>query len=111
MDTPGGFGSGVAANAAGERELLEEALHPCQIFTLVRVYLGVGPLEVRLRQDRWRTVTRPGDENGIQIVLVDQPVEVDIREGLASIRTPVAEQSGLDVLQLQRFSQQRIVLE
>src|SRR5262249_60255474 len=104
MDTAGGFGSGVAANAAGERKLLKEALHPCHIFTLVRVNLRVGPLEVRLRQDSWRTVPRPGDENGIQIVLVDQPVEVDIRQGLAGIRTPVAYQSCLDVLQLQRSS-------
>jgi hypothetical protein len=98
MDTAGGFGRGVAANAAGERKLLEEALHPCHIFTLVRVNLGICSLEIGLGQDRRRTVTRPGDENGIEIILVDQPVEVDIREGLAGIRTPVAEQAGLDVL-------------
>src|SRR2546430_489045 len=103
MDTTGGFGSGVAANAAWERKLLEEALHPCQIFTLVRVNLGIRSLEIGLGQDRRRTVTRPGDENGIQIVLVNQAVEVDVGKGLAGIRAPMAQEPGLRVLQLQRF--------
>ena len=52
VDAAGGFGGAVAADAAGERELLEEALQSRQVFTLVRVDLGIRPFEVGLGQDR-----------------------------------------------------------
>ena len=111
VDAAGRFGGGVAADAAGERELLEEALHPGQVFALVRVDLGIRPFEVGLGQDRRRAVPGPGDEDRVQVVLLDQPVEVDVREGLAGVRAPVAQQARLDVLELQRLAEQGVVLE
>ena len=39
-------------------------------------------------------MARAGDENHIEIVLVDQPVEVDVGEGLAGVGAPVAEESA-----------------
>src|SRR5882672_7557229 len=103
VDASGCFGSGVAADSAGERKLFEEALHPRYVFTLVGVNLGVRSLEIGLGQDSRRAVAGPGDVNRIQAVLVNQPVEVNVRKGLASVRAPVAEQPGLGMLQLQRF--------
>ena len=100
VDTAGGFRGGVAADAPGEGELLEEALHPHQVFTLVRIDLGIGPLEVGLGQDRRRPVTGAADIDGVQVVLVDQPVKVKVGEALAGVRAPVAQQPGLDMLQL-----------
>jgi hypothetical protein len=40
-----------------------------------------------------------GDIDGVQVVLVDQPLEVDVGEALAGIRAPVPEQPLLRVLQ------------
>ncbi len=48
VDAAGCFGCGMAADAAGERELLEEALQSRSVFALFRINLGVRPLEVRL---------------------------------------------------------------
>ena len=81
VDAAGRFGRSVAANSAGERELLEETLHPFHIFSLVRIDLGVGPLEVALGQDRRGPVTRAGNVDRVQVVLVDKPVEVDVGVG------------------------------
>ena len=108
---PGVSGVAVAADAAGERELLEEALQPRQVLTLVRVDLGVRPLEVGLGQDRRRAVPGPGDVDRVQVVLLDQPVEVDVGERLAGVGAPVAQQARLDVLDLQRLAEQGVVLE
>ena len=111
MDTAGRFRGGVAADAPGEGELLEETLHPCQVFTLVRVDLGVGPFEVRLGQDRRRPMTGAGDIDGVQVVLVDQPVEVNVGEALAGVRAPVAQQPRLYMLQFERLPEQGVVPE
>ena len=88
VDAAGRFGGGVAADAAGEGELLEEALQPRQVLTLVRVDLGVGPLEVGLGQDRRRPVAGAGDVDRVQVVLLDQPVEVDVGERSGRRRSP-----------------------
>src|SRR5262249_25103135 len=90
MDTSGRFRSGMAANPTGEGKLLEEAQHSSQAFALVRVNLGIRSFEIGLGENSRRAVTRPGDENCIEVILVDQPVEVDVSKGLAGIRAPMA---------------------
>ena len=37
------------------------------------------------------TMSGTGDEDGVQIILVDQPVEVGVGETLAGVRAPVAQ--------------------
>src|SRR5581483_1833335 len=46
--------------------------------------------------------------NHVQVLLLDQPVEVDVDEIEPGRRAPMAEQAGLDVRLLQRPPQQRI---
>jgi hypothetical protein len=46
----------------------------------------------------------------VQIVVFDQPVEVDIKEVQARRRSPVTKQTGLDVLKRQRCFEQWVVL-
>ena len=53
----------------------------------------------------------PGDVDRVQVVLVDQPVEVDVGERLAGVRAPVAQHARLDVLDLQRLAEQGVFLE
>src|SRR6516165_2518717 len=111
VDTAGRFRRGVAPDPAGKGELLEETLHPGEVFALVRIDLGIAAFEVRLRQDRRRPVPGATDVDGIQIVLVYQPVEMDVGKGLASIRPPMAQQPRLYMLQGQRLSQQGVGLQ
>src|SRR5215468_3191650 len=111
MDTSGCFGSRVAADPAGERELLEETLHSRQIFAHRRVDFRICSFQVGVGQNSRRSVTRSREENRIQVILVDQPVEVDVGEGLAGVRAPMTQQSSLDMLSLQRLAQQRVFLK
>ena len=88
---------GVAANAAGEGELLEKALHPLLILTFIGVNLRVRPLQVPLREDGWGPVPGTGDEDRVQVILIDQAVEMDVGKALSGSGTPVAQQSLLGV--------------
>ena len=94
VDLPGVSG----VDAARERELLKEALHSRHVFTLVGVDLGVCPLKVGLRQDSRSSMSGAGDEDRVQVVLVDHPVEVGVGEALAGVRSSVAQQPRLRVL-------------
>ena len=101
----------MAANATREGEFLEEVAHALLVFALVRIDFRVGAFQVDRSQHAGRTMTRAGHEDGVEIVLVDQPVHVHVAEGQAGAGAPVAEQTILDVLDLQRFLQERIVLQ
>ena len=111
VDRAGRFGSAVTADAAGKRELLEELAQPSLVFALVRVDLGVGALEIDRRQNSRRTVPGSGQEDHVQVEFLDQAVQVNIGERQAGARSPVSEQPVLDVLGLEGFFQQRIVLQ
>src|SRR6185369_6457379 len=53
----------VAADMAGEGELLEELAHAFLVLALVRINLGVSAFEVRGAEDAGRSVARPGHED------------------------------------------------
>ena len=103
VDAAWRFWRGVAADAARKGELLEEALHPRQIFALVGVNLGIGALEICLGQDGRRPVPGAADIDRVQVVLFDQPIEVNIGEALPGVGAPVTEEARLRVLQAQGF--------
>lgn len=42
------------------------------------------------------------DDDHVQIVVPDQPIQVDIKQVQSGHGAPVAEQAGLDVLELER---------
>src|SRR5262249_6957732 len=56
VDAAGRFGSAMAAYAARERKLFEEALHPRYVFAHVGINLGVRSLKIVLGQNSRRTV-------------------------------------------------------
>src|SRR5262245_42811209 len=105
MYRAGRFGRGMAADAAREGELFEEATQPRLVLALIRVDLRVRPLEIRLREYGRCSVPRSREEDGVQVILVDQPVEVDVGEALAGVRTPVSQQSLLGMFAPQRLLQ------
>ena len=47
----------------------------------------------------------------VEVVLLNEPVQMNVDEREARARSPVAEQTILDVLGSQRFLQQRILLQ
>ena len=101
----------VTRNAAGKGELLEQPLHPVLVLRDVRIDLAVGSFEVGVRHQPGSAVARPGDVDDVQVVFLDDAVQVDIDEVQSRRRAPVAEQARLDVRQLERLLQQRIVVE
>ena len=111
VDRAGGFRRAMAADAAGERELLEELAHAFRVLALVRIHLAVKAFQIGRRQDAGRAVAGAGHEDGVQIVLVDQPVQMHPGKAQAGTRTPVAKQAALDVFGLQRLAQQRVVAQ
>ena len=111
VDRAGRLRRDVAGNAAGERELGEQPLHPLLVLGDVRVDLAVGALEVGVGDQAGPAVPRAGDVDHVQVVLLDHPVQVDVDEVQAGRGAPVAEQPRLDVLLRQRLLEQRVVVE
>jgi len=99
----------VARNAAGERELGEEALHPLLVLRHVGIDLAVGALQIGVGDQRRAAMARAGDVDHVEVVLLDQPVEMNVDEVEAGRRAPVAKQARLDMLLGQRRLQKRIV--
>ena len=56
-------------------------------------------------------MTRTADENHLEILGLDHTVEMDVNEVETRSSTPVSEEPGLDVFQLQGFLQQGIIKE
>jgi hypothetical protein len=71
MDRSGRLRRAVAADPAGEAEVLEEQPQAVEILRLVRVDLGVRPFEVDRREHARRAVTGAGEEDRVEIVLLD----------------------------------------
>ena len=105
------LGSDMAWDAARERELREQPLHPLFIGRDVRVYLAVGSLEIGVRDQARPAMPGAGDVDHVEVVLLDQPIEVDIDEVQTRCRSPMAEQPRLDVFLCQGLLEQRVVIE
>src|SRR5262249_55762062 len=89
----------------------EEPLHALLVLRDARVDLAVGAFEIGVGDDAGATVAGAGDVNRVEVVLLDDPVEVDVNEVEAGRGPPVAEQPRLDVLLGQRLLQERVVVE
>src|SRR2546430_14635981 len=96
----------MAWNAAGERELFETLLQPCFILRDFRIDFAVGPFEIRVGDDSRSPVAGARDVNHIEVPLANHPIQMDVDEVEAWRGPPVAEQSRLHVLALQRLFEQ-----
>ena len=77
------FGGAVAADTAGERKLLEELQHAFFIFTFVGVNFRVSSFQVDRSQHAWCAMAGARHENGVQTVLVNKPVHMDVGKAQA----------------------------
>src|SRR5207245_1616889 len=89
----------TAPSRTGFRNLFE-----CQMAASCHLPVGVG-------NQAGRPLPGARNVNDVEIVLLDQPIEMNIDEIQPGCRAPVAQQSWLDVLELQRFAQQWIGIE
>ncbi len=103
------LGRAVRADAARERELLEEGAHAFFILAFVGVDLGVGALQIDRCENARGAVARAGEEDRLLRMLLDDPVEVHIHEGEAGTRAPMTEQTFLQMTLGERLAQQRVV--
>jgi hypothetical protein len=101
----------VAELTAREGELPEELPEPLLVLALVRIDLRVGALEVHGPEDAGRAVSGAGDEDHVEVVAADEPVQVHVHEAQPRARAPVTEEPVLHVIRLERRLQQRVVLE
>ena len=74
----------MASVSARERELLEESLKTLFVFGCVTVGLTPNAFQIEVGDQSWSTVARTRNNKGIEIILFDHSVEVDIT---ATIRT------------------------
>jgi len=72
---------------------------------------GIGALKIGMGDKRGSTVTRADDEDGIELMLPDQPVHLDVDHVQTRRSPPVPEQARFDMLWLQGLPQQRILLQ
>ena len=84
---------------------------PASSCEIVGIDLAVGAFEIGVGDERRSAVSGPGDVEHRQVVLPDDPIQVDVDEVETRRRAPVAEQPRLDVLARQRLLQQRIVVQ
>ncbi|MNW51700.1 hypothetical protein D3C74_291920 [compost metagenome] len=101
----------VGSNPAREGKLLEQLLHPLKILRNFRIDFRVAAIQVRVRYHHLPAVTRSFDVEHIQIIFADDPVQVGVNEVLARNRAPVPDRLDLHIRILQRFQQQRVVLQ
>ena len=109
VDGAGRLRRHVGGDAAGERELAEELAHPLGVLGDRRVPLGVGALQVRVRDHPGPAVPGAGDVDDVQVPVPDHPVEVRVDEVEPRRGAPVPEQPRLDVLRPELLGEQRVV--
>src|SRR5205823_3207603 len=82
----GRFGRYMAGDAAGKAELGKQTLEPVLILAGVRINFAVGPFQVSVGDQGWSAMPGAGDVQHAQVMLLDEPVQVDIDKVLAGRR-------------------------
>src|SRR5215469_1904296 len=88
----------VARDAAGERELGEQALQPLLVARDVRINFTVSSLKVRIRDQAGPAMSRAGNVDHVEIVLLDHPVQMNVDEIETGCGSPMAQEPRLDVI-------------
>src|SRR5579871_33093 len=111
MDRTGRLWRAVASYSARKRELLKELAQPAFVFAFLGIDLRVSPFEITGSQDAGRSMPWPCHEDHVQVVLLDEPIQMDVDERQAGAGAPMSQKPVLDVFRLQRLFEQRIVPE
>ncbi len=102
------LGGGMARDSAREGELAEQPAHPSLVLRDIRIELAISAFEPSVGDHARCAMARSGDEQDVEIPRLDDAVEMDIDEIEARRRSPMTEETWLDVLDLQWLAQQWI---
>src|SRR5262249_34410088 len=108
MDRAGGFGGDMTGNPSRKRELFEQPLHSLRILSDMRIDFAVGPFQIGVGDQSRSAMSRTGEIEGVQVIFDDDSIEMHIDKVQPRSGSPVAKQTGFDMLSLERFTQQRI---
>ena len=111
MNRARSLGRDVTRNSVRPRELAKEPLQSVAAALDRRIVLGVRPFQIALRHDARPAMAGTDDVHHVEIVLLDQPVEMDIEKVQPRGRAPMPQQTRLDVFEPERGFEQRIVLQ
>src|SRR5580704_524772 len=111
MNRSRSFRRAMAPDPARKRELPEELLQALDVQTFLRINLRICTFKICRTKNAWRPVPRTSKKNHVEVVLLDEPVQMNVHERESGARSPVAEQPVLDVLRPQRFQEQRVLLQ
>ena len=109
VDRPGRLRGAVAADPAGEAELLEQPLHPGRVPRHFQIDLGVRPLQVHVVHGPRPAVPRSAEVRHAQVMLLNEPVLVAVDRVQAGRRPPVAQESGLTCSPPERLAEEGVV--
>src|SRR4030095_9812252 len=101
----------MAGDSPWKGELFEQPSHALFILLNVWIKLRVGSLQIGVRHHTWPAVSGAANVDHVQVILVNQPVEVNIYEIESGSRSKMPQQTGLDVFEFKRLAQQRIGVE
>ena len=99
----------MAGNPARKRKLLEEFLHAFGILRNVGIHFAIRAFQIGVGHQPWAAMTWASNIDGIKIMALDHTIQMNIDKIQSRRRTPMAEQSWLDVLKLQGFFQQGVI--
>src|SRR5580692_4118847 len=102
------FWGAMRSDSSRKGELPEKLEQARFVATLVGIDLGVVAFEIAIGKCGGRAMTGSGDVYNIQVVLSDEPVQMNPNQRLAGIGSPVTKEPILDVFPLQWLTQKRI---
>src|SRR5581483_3271556 len=89
----------------------KQLAHAFDVPTHCRIYLGVGAFKINVRNYCRTAVSRTRQKDHVSVMLSDQSIEVYIHQVQTWRCPPMTKQARLDVLRLERLTQQRIFLQ
>src|ERR1041385_9455085 len=101
----------MARYAARKANRLKTPLHAGRVLRDVWIALAVGAFEPGIGDHSRPAMPRPGDVDHVEVARSDHTVQVHVDEVEAGGSAPMTEQARLDVLQLKRLLQERVVEE
>ena len=84
----------------GKEKSLKNVAHSFFVFALAWVNFGIGTFQIDRTKHAGCAVAGSGHEDGVEVVLLDKSIEMNISEAQTGTGAPVAEQSIFDVLWL-----------
>src|SRR5207247_11446807 len=101
----------MAWNTSWKRKLFEQPLHALFILLNGGIDVGVSPFEIGVRHHARPAMPWTADVNDVEVVHFDDAIQVHVNEVQTWSRTPVSQQTTLDMLDFHGFTQQRTGFE